>query len=985
MSKVKKILVTVGIICALILLCIACVVNFVFTPQKITPVALQMINQQLEGKVFCEKVELTFFSSFPHFGARLRDGYMLSKDGKDTLATFSDFRGSVNLTKLLFLKEVDVEKITLRKPRLHVVVDRQGRVNYDILKKEVPTVADTLDTVPAIKAIRIKSLRIQDATFHYEDQGTKLDFQIPNWNLKIAFAYDEDHVLLKLHSDSKQLAVTKGGFIFIKKLNSLLDTEMKLDKKSRMLSFTNGSLKLNDIDFRLDGEFRQLKDRKALDVSLQARMRVPSLANLWKMLPKRYLKTADVDVEGKVYLGLSTKGIYGEGEVPVSRAQLKVHGGSLRYKKFPGQITHLEADIESLLDFNKSDRSELRINKMVMKGTGINLSGNGLVRNLLNEPQIEPHIRATVDLTKIGSTFPVAEGVQIRGSAALDLEGKLVYKKANSGFDYRDLWLLGTCKMDSLHIDVIDDSLIFDTPHTELNLRRKGMDGLLGQLEVDELTLRYGKKHKLSVQALHTVLSRSKHGDRRSPLKGRINLAVLHYQSEDSISATVEKAAIAVEVSPGREPHSPHLATTFDAQNLVAHRGEMELIIDHGSYNFDIEKDRHKRWWPTGSFSFSKLTARIPDLGMPLSINRSHIAVEGHDIRLNNAFVALGNFKMKLDGQVRNIFPVDASDTLLYANLNLHARYLDIDELMQMMAAETPNAGVIERMAAPTLAAAPPVIPAGGSARFVLPKNIRFTFNSFIDRLKMGPLVLSDLRGQARVDNGQLNLHDFSLKSGEALLQTKLRYKPQENGQAKMQYAIDVRNMKMDQLKDFAPALDTLFPLVRSLEGRADFSIKGSANLKSDMAVDVGSVRSVAALRARHIAVQDNEAFRELAKTFKFKERDSAYIDSLNVEMLIQDRHLEILPALVEIDRYRLVVGGIQNIDLSYDYHISVLKSPIPFKTGVDVKGKIPDYDISLAKARYKYYFTDKERLAKKADSTVVRKRNAVLKLINFE
>ncbi|MEH6305685.1 AsmA family protein [Olivibacter sp. CPCC 100613] len=981
----RKILIIGSVVCVLILFGITIVINFLFTPEKITPMTLQMINQQLDGQVVCEKIELTFFSSFPHFGARLHEGYILSKNKRDTLATFSDFRGSVNMTKLLLRNEMDMEQITLRKPRLHLIMDQQGKANYDILKKDTTSVIDTTDNEASIKSIRLKSLRIEDATLHYEDKGAKLDYRIPHLALKIGFVYNEDYLLLKLHADSKQLAIKKDGFIFIKQLNSLLETELKLDKKNRKLSFANGRLKLNDIDFLLDGAFKALKGKRALEVSLQARMQVPSLANLWKMLPKKYLKTTDVRVGGRIDLVLRADGIYGEGLLPVSRAQLKIHEGSLHYKKFPGQITALEADMESLLDFNQRERSAIRVNKMMLKGTGINLKGSILVQNLLDNPQIEPDIQAKVDLTKIGSTFPVAEGIQIGGEAALNFEGKVAYR-VDSGFDYRGLSLYGDGKLSNLHIKVDAEELIFHTPYTALNLKRDGGDGLLGQLAIDELTLQYGQKHRLSMKKLYTELARPQKGDKRLPLNGKINVEAFHYQSADSVSAHIEKASISAAVGPGKVPRSPHIVTAFDAQNLAVHYGQTEFIIDKGSYQFDVEKDQTKRWEPIGSFRFSKLKASIPHIGMPLSVNRSLITVKGHAIHLNNAFVTLGNFKMKLDGEVRNIFPVDKRDTLLYADLNLHARYLDIDELMGVMASETAKTGVIERMAATPLAAAPPVIPAtGDSTGFTLPKHINFTFNSFIDRVKMGSLLLNNLRGQARVDNGQLNLHDFSLKSGEALLQTKLRYKPMENGQAKVQYVIDVRKMKMNQLKEFAPALDTLFPVIRALEGNADFSIKGSANLNKDMEVDIASVRSVAALRATHLAVQDNEAFRALAKTFKFKERDSTYIDSLNVEMLIKDRHLEILPALVEIDRYRLAVGGIQNIDLSYDYHISVLKSPVPFKMGVDVKGIIPDYNINLTKARYKYYFTDKERLAKKADSTIIRKRNAVLKLINFE
>lgn len=188
----------------------------------------------------------------------------------------------------------------------------------------------------------------------------------------------------------------------------------------------------------------------------------------------------------------------------------------------------------------------------------------------------------------------------------------------------------------------------------------------------------------------------------------------------------------------------------------------------------------------------------------------------------------------------------------------------------------------------------------------------------------------------------------------------------------------------MNHIKDLAPSLDTLLPLAKSMEGRANFNISGIALLNEHLEPDMKSVKSVALLEAHHIHVGKSEAFKELAKTFMFKNKENTEIDTLNVEMLISDNKLEILPALVEVDRYRLAVGGTQNLDLSYTYHVSVLKSQIPFKAGVDIKGTAPEYNISLGKAKYKYYFSDKARLQEKADKEVLDKKKFVLDRLKF-
>ena len=62
-------------------------------------------------------------------------------------------------------------------------------------------------------------------------------------------------------------------------------------------------------------------------------------------------------------------------------------------------------------------------------------------------------------------------------------------------------------------------------------------------------------------------------------------------------------------------------------------------------------------------------------------------------------------------------------------------------------------------------------------------------------------------------------------------------------------------------------------------------------------------------------------------------------IDSIAVDLAIHDNKIEVFPFLVEMDRYKVAVGGTHNLDMTFDYHLSVLKSPVPFKLGIDIKG----------------------------------------------
>ncbi|MGN1045703.1 MAG: hypothetical protein ACI4QG_01265, partial [Candidatus Cryptobacteroides sp.] len=87
----------------------------------------------------------------------------------------------------------------------------------------------------------------------------------------------------------------------------------------------------------------------------------------------------------------------------------------------------------------------------------------------------------------------------------------------------------------------------------------------------------------------------------------------------------------------------------------------------------------------------------------------------------------------------------------------------------------------------------------------------------------------------------------------------------------------------------------------------------------------------------------------------KFKNIHNIQIKDMSVEGIISDSRLEVFPFVMSVDRYSLAMSGIQNLDQSFSYHVSVLKSPLIIRFGVDLWGK--DFDnlkFKVGKAKYK-------------------------------
>ena len=87
-SKGKRILKWISLtilgIIVLIGIAIGIVINFVFTPSKLTPFVQKTAAQYLKADVHIGEIELTFFSTFPDFGLKITDASIVSNVLRDT-------------------------------------------------------------------------------------------------------------------------------------------------------------------------------------------------------------------------------------------------------------------------------------------------------------------------------------------------------------------------------------------------------------------------------------------------------------------------------------------------------------------------------------------------------------------------------------------------------------------------------------------------------------------------------------------------------------------------------------------------------------------------------------------------------------------------------------------------------------------------------------------------------------------------------------
>ena len=140
--------------------------------------------------------------------------------------------------------------------------------------------------------------------------------------------------------------------------------------------------------------------------------------------------------------------------------------------------------------------------------------------------------------------------------------------------------------------------------------------------------------------------------------------------------------------------------------------------------------------------------------------------------------------------------------------------------------------------------------------------------------------------------------------------------------------------------------------MLRSVEGIVNARLALTADFDSLMNLDFSSVDLALQLQGDSLVLLDSETFRTVAKWMMFKNKHRNMIDHMDVEITVHDGWVDLYPVIFDMDRYRLGVMGNNDMKFNLDYHVAVLKSPLPFKFGINIKGTPEKLKIGLGKAR---------------------------------
>lgn len=1021
-KSVKRVLkisgISLGSILVILTVIITIVIHFIFTPARLTPVVVNIANQNLNAKVDIGSVDLTFFSSFPRFGLRLTDGTLVSKAlrdtswlRRDTLLTFSRATLVVNPIDYLRKQRISVHRLTIDSARVYAHIDKEGRANWDILPTTAnKTSADTTTTDTtriATGGIDIRRLALRHASVTFDDRQARVFANLWDANLRLQAHLHEGFSLLRMDYSNRNILFWQDGELLVNRMATNLQTDLRLIRSHRTLELKNALLDINGIQLDLKGTLRRDTVARAADVDLQYSLHAPSLETVLRMIPASVLKKEDVSAQGEVTVNGTLKGLYGKKRMPLATLQVGINQASAQYKGMPYGIDEISADFFGQVDLMKKEPSYADLKIFRFRGAHTDILADARIDNLLGDPDITFHTTSQIDFTALSQTFPLQEGVSMGGKMNADLKLRCrlsTLKKQDIGrikvggkLNMEDMFLRDTKKGFDFTADA---SLAFFGNNVlgakatvkNLKLQSHRLNGTLQDLTAtvgttnpqDTTRIAHAKcdlnlnrlKASMPLDSIDAYCGRTtasvelKPSDRnkeRPHITFTLKADTLFGHMGDSLRAFCRSTTGTVTLQPGRRnTDKPQIGLKLNADTLFCRMGSMKMGMDKAGIAVTADKLRDSVWIPKGIVGFNRLSIRTPQCALPIRLQKTSVTVGNRTITLRNATMRIGRSDLTASGAIYDLYGAMKRHKTLRAKLDLTSRNLNCNQLIRSLSFPTDTLQAETDTTATNL------------KLFVIPKNIDFELTTNLHRVRYGKILFTDVKGDVDVRNQAIHLKELSMKGMGATMKTTLLYRAARPQAGYAGFDFKLHDVNIGHLVDFVPSLDSIVPMLRSFEGMVDFNVAAASALDSCFNLQIPSLRSAIHIKGDSLVLMDGETFAEISKKFLFKNKERNLIDSISVNISVQDGNVTVYPFVIQMDRYRAAVGGTQDLAMNFDYHISILKSPIPFKLGLNIRGNLDKMKFGLGKAKYKDAVTPVE--IHKVDSTIVRMGDQIVR-----
>jgi hypothetical protein len=865
----RKIL-KISAIVLVVLLLLAFTAPFLFK-NKILAIAKEQANKNINATVDFSDVDISLFRHFPRLAVGLDNLQIVGTDAfsKDTLIAAAQIDVAVNLLSLFGGSEINIYSITIDKPRIHALVNKDGKANWDISKPDTST-ATTKSGSPF--HMHLQSYKIKDAYISYADLPGDRSCEIQHLDHSGTGDFTSD--LFTLHTKTSAGAVS---FIYTKipwlaDAKTELSADIEVDNKTNTYRFKTDDVHLNDLQLATEGYFQIVNDST---YGMDIKFNTPSTAfkTLLSLIPSIYKTDFEkIKTSGNASFNGFVKGEYNGSKIPAYLMNLKIDNGFFQYPDLPQPVKNIAIDMKVENPDGITDHTVLDISKGHIEFGNDPFDFRIQFKNPVTVQYLDATLKGKLNLAEITRFLKLKAGTVLSGTldANASAKGNLstITKQQPGPFTAN-----GFINITSLNYSSPD----FPQPirNSNIQIAFQNPDGLADHTGIQ-------------IPAAHIEIG----GD---PVD--FNLSI--------------KTPVSNPVFDGRLKGSFNLAnakqfTSFPAGTTIS--GSLSGDIGFSGNKQAIDKKEFSKINSSGTLNLNNIKYASKDYPDGIMLNDAAFSFTPKNISLTTAHAEYLKSHFTAKGSLDNAIGYMLKDEPLSGSLDLYADQIDLNRFMSTVPVSvdsTKNKTAV--------------------APFLVPNNLSFLIHAKVDRMHYDKVDYSNLSGAIAINDEIIALRDVQMEALDGKLMASGFYSTKKDKKTPdISFNYDVHGLDIQKTFLAFNTVQKLMPMGQFVDGKMNSQLSLNGKLGSDQMPEMKTLTGKGNLFLVEGVFKKFAPVEKLAQSLQLNQLNGLSLKDVKFSFEFANGKVLVQPFHIKYNDIDMEIGGMHGFDQSIDYVIAM-------------------------------------------------------------
>ena len=379
------------------------------------------INESVDAKVSFADADLSLFRNFPNATVGIEKLVIINKapfEG-DTLVSLGELNLKMSIKELFKGKEepLNIEGVSSANGLINIIFNKDGVGNFDIALKDKKD--DKKEEAGKPLSLKIQNYKIENFTFRYIDQGSKIKMVIDSLNHEGTGDFTNSKLDLNTKTTAK-VSLDMDKMNYMKNVKLTLDAVLGIDLDKSKYTFKENKALINQLPLEFDGSIQMAEKAQIYD--LKFKTPTSSFTNFLGLIPSAYSSGLDgVKTTGDFTVNGFAKGELTETTVPKFNIEIASNNASFQYPNLPKSVQNIVIDTKIINETGILNDTYVNLDKLSFRIDQDVFSAKANIKNITVNPIVDAALKGTINLANLSKAYPIKMEKPLAGILKADV------------------------------------------------------------------------------------------------------------------------------------------------------------------------------------------------------------------------------------------------------------------------------------------------------------------------------------------------------------------------------------------------------------------------------------------------------------------------------------------------------------------------------------------------------------------------------------